>query len=123
HEALVLAKTHGLQRPFLLVPRDDVAAIGELVPRFGELFTSELAGYDSLFGAPAPVVELSRGELRVLEALAEGQPVVAVASRLFVSSNTVKTQLRAIYRKLGVHDRRQAVERGRELGLLPDVPV
>lgn len=123
HEAVVLAKAHGLLRPFLLVPRDDVAAIGELVPRFEEFFAAQLPGYDSLFDAPAAAVELSRGELRVLEAIAEGQPVVAVASRLFVSANTVKTQLRAIYRKLGVHDRRQAVERARELGLLPEVPV
>lgn len=123
HEAVVLAKTHGLLRPLLLVPREDVAAIGELVPRFEEFFTEALAGQESLFGAPAAAVELSRGELRVLEALADGQPVVAVASRLFVSANTVKTQLRAIYRKLGVHDRRQAVERARELRLLPEPRV
>lgn len=123
HDAVVMAKTYGLIRPFLLVPRADLEAIGELVPRFGEFFAQPaLAGRASLFGAPAPVVELSRGELRVLEAIAEGQPVVAVASRLFVSSNTVKTQLRAIYRKLGVHDRRQAVERARELRLLPEEP-
>ena len=81
-----------------------------------------LRGQADLFGTPAPQVELSRGELRVLEAIAEGQPVVAVASRLFVSANTVKSQLRAIYRKLGVHDRQRAVDRARELRLLPVAP-
>lgn len=123
HNAVALAHTHGLVRPFLLVPRTDLQSIATLVPRMHELLGEPpLLNQADLFGTPAPVVELSRGELRVLEAIAEGQPVVAVASRLFVSANTVKSQLRAIYRKLGVHDRGRAVERARELRLLPDTP-
>lgn len=123
HHALALAHTHGLVRSYVLVPRGDLEAIAELVPRMQELLGEPpLRGQADLFGTPAPQVELSRGELRVLEAIAEGQPVVAVASRLFVSANTVKSQLRAIYRKLGVHDRQRAVDRARELRLLPVAP-
>jgi len=36
-----------------------------------------------------------------------------------MSVNTVKCHLKAIYRKLDAADRRRAVERGRELGLMP----
>jgi LuxR family maltose regulon positive regulatory protein len=41
-----------------------------------------------------------------------------IAAELFVSVNTVKTHLKAIYRKLDVEDRRGAVRRARELSLL-----
>jgi LuxR family maltose regulon positive regulatory protein len=41
-----------------------------------------------------------------------------IASELFLSVNTVKTHLKAIYRKLDVVDRRAAVGRARELSLL-----
>jgi LuxR family maltose regulon positive regulatory protein len=37
---------------------------------------------------------------------------------VFVTTNTVKTHLRAIYRKLDVARRREAVERARDLRLL-----
>ncbi|UTT57810.1 helix-turn-helix transcriptional regulator [Cellulosimicrobium cellulans] len=42
-----------------------------------------------------------------------------VAADLFVSVNTVKAHLKSVYRKLGVGSRREAVRRGRELGVVP----
>ena len=41
-----------------------------------------------------------------------------IAEDLYVSVNTVKSHLRSIYRKLDVANRREAVERARELSLL-----
>ncbi|MCT1355022.1 LuxR C-terminal-related transcriptional regulator [Gordonia sp. p3-SID1431] len=41
-----------------------------------------------------------------------------IAADLFVSVNTVKTHQQAIYRKLGVSSRRDAVDRAREHNLL-----
>jgi LuxR family maltose regulon positive regulatory protein len=41
-----------------------------------------------------------------------------IATELFLSRNTIKSQANAIYRKLGTSTRSQAVNRSRELGLL-----
>jgi LuxR family maltose regulon positive regulatory protein len=41
-----------------------------------------------------------------------------IGADLFVSVNTVKAHLRSLYRKLGVTNRREAVERARAIGLL-----
>jgi LuxR family maltose regulon positive regulatory protein len=41
-----------------------------------------------------------------------------IAAELFVSLNTIRTHMRHVYTKLGVHNRGDAVERARALGLL-----
>jgi LuxR family transcriptional regulator, maltose regulon positive regulatory protein len=41
-----------------------------------------------------------------------------IAEKLYVSANTVKTHARAIYRKLDVSTRDDAVNRGRDAGIL-----
>ena len=62
---------------------------------------------------------LSRAETRVLELLPERLSNEEMAARLFVSVNTVRSELHTLYRKLGVGSRAQALRRARELGLLP----
>jgi LuxR family maltose regulon positive regulatory protein len=61
---------------------------------------------------------LSLGERRVLRALCGPLTLREIASELYVSHNTVKTQVRAIFRKLDAHDRSAAVARARECGVL-----
>jgi LuxR family maltose regulon positive regulatory protein len=64
------------------------------------------------------VVPLTSAELRVLRYLPTHLSFQAIAEELFVSRNTVKTQAIAIYRKLGVSSRGDAVSYATELGLL-----
>jgi LuxR family maltose regulon positive regulatory protein len=65
-----------------------------------------------------PFWELSERELAVLRLLASNLSQREIAAELYVSFNTVKTHTRAIFRKLGVASRAEAVARARELGLL-----
>jgi LuxR family maltose regulon positive regulatory protein len=57
-------------------------------------------------------------ERRVLRALSGPITLREIADELFVSHNTVKTQVRAIFHKLDAHDRSVAVARARAHGVL-----
>jgi DNA-binding NarL/FixJ family response regulator len=72
---------------------------------------------------PVLVETLSERELEVLQLIAQGLTNQEIASRLFVSLNTVKAHTRNIYGKLDVHSRTQAVARSGELGLLAHGPA
>lgn len=61
---------------------------------------------------------LTMAELRVLRFLPSHLSFPEVSGRLQVSTNTIKTQAHAVYRKLDVSSRSQAVARAREIGLL-----
>jgi len=65
------------------------------------------------------VEPLSERELEVLQLIAKGLTNQEIASRLFLSLNTIKVHTRNIYGKLGVNSRTQAVARARALGILP----
>ena len=67
----------------------------------------------------APLLEpLSDREQAILRYLPTALSNREIAAELFVTTNTVKTHLRSIYRKLDVARRREAVERARDLRLL-----
>jgi LuxR family maltose regulon positive regulatory protein len=68
--------------------------------------------------ATAGASTLTSAELRLLPYFQTHLMHKEIAQRLFVSTNTVKTQTRTIYRKLDVTSRAGAVERARQLGLL-----
>ena len=61
---------------------------------------------------------LTDRELAILRLLPAPTPQRELASVLFVSPNTLRTHLRAIYRKLGAESRDDAVIRARERGLI-----
>ena len=60
---------------------------------------------------------ISGSETRVLRYLPTNLRVPEIADQLTLSVNTVRTHIRHLYEKLGVHDRTEAVERSRALGL------
>ena len=63
-------------------------------------------------------MSLTGAELRLLPFLATHLMFPEIASRLFISRNTVKSEAVSIYRKLGVSSRSEAIERAVEVGLL-----
>ena len=61
---------------------------------------------------------LTAAELRVLHLLPTHLSFSEIADRLFVSTNTAKSHARAIYRKLDVSSRAEAVETAQAAGLI-----
>jgi LuxR family maltose regulon positive regulatory protein len=87
------------------------AVVGELLDVFADRAPAR--------HAVAPLLEpLSDREQAILRYLPTSLSNREIAAELFVTTNTVKTHLRSIYRKLDVARRREAVERARDLRLL-----
>ena len=123
--ALELAEPDGLIWPFAVTPAK------QLLERHPRRRTAHAALLNEVLaviaGAPpparrtdaaAPLEELTEAELRVLRYLPSNLSAPDIARELYLSLYTVKTHIRHIYSKLGVHARTGAVERARELGLL-----
>jgi DNA-binding CsgD family transcriptional regulator len=62
---------------------------------------------------------ITRRELEILELIASGLSNREIAEKLFVSENTVKTHSSRLFDKLSARRRTQAVQLGKELGLIP----
>jgi LuxR family maltose regulon positive regulatory protein len=94
-----------LRRPRLGALLDEVSSLRRVLessPRVGA------AG-----GSP-----LTSAELRLLPYLQTHLTIREIGERLFVSRNTVSSEVSSIYRKLGVSSRHDAVQRATEVGLL-----
>lgn len=62
---------------------------------------------------------ITKRELEILELIAQGMSNREIAEKLFVSENTVKTHSSRLFDKLSAKRRTQAVQIGKELGLIP----
>jgi two-component system, NarL family, response regulator LiaR len=88
-------------------------AVVEALQALADGQTVETEGFrGGMQGAwPGSQWRLSSRESEVLALLATGMPNQAIADALFVSENTVRTHLKAVFRKLSVTNRSQAVAR------------
>ncbi|XVV16023.1 LuxR C-terminal-related transcriptional regulator [Actinoplanes sp. CA-131856] len=108
-----LAASDRITWPFHRFPGRSVAALRQRRRLAAE------AGPGRADPAVPPLAEaLSHREVEVLHFLPTLLTVNEIADSLNISVNTVKVHLRAIYRKLGVGRRREAVLTARERGLL-----
>ena len=91
-------------------------------PQLAGYVTRILSAFEPVTRKPRQVdglVEpLTEREMEVLRYIAEGCSNPEIASRLFLSPNTLKAHAQNIFMKLNVHNRLQAVNRARELGLI-----
>ena len=62
---------------------------------------------------------ITRRELEILGLVAQGLSNREIAGKLYVSENTVKTHCSRAFDKLGAKRRTQAVQLGKDFGLLP----
>ena len=92
---------------------------GTLAPRLLEQAESALRLVVDVSGArPVVIDELTAREQAVLGLFPTGLSTREIGDELGISRDTVKTHTKRIYQKLGVSSRRDAVARGRDLGLL-----
>ena len=128
-QALALAEPHRAYRPFLDMGGDVHSAIAILVapasPAAGfaarvreHLISRPLARLPDAAPGGRETPALTASELSVLRLLRSHMTNQEIADALYLSVNTVKTHLRAVYHKLGVSSRREAVDRGRRLHML-----
>lgn len=119
-EAIAVATDSELFQPFALLPRPLLEAMVPAVPELAAVLARlDDAGVRAdVFPVPSVVAELSEREREVLETLAVSDSLGAVAKRLYLTTNTVKTHLRSIYRKLGTHSGAETIQRAIECGLI-----
>lgn len=130
-EALIEAHPHGFVRIFIdkgtnLIPLLHIAASSQLLPEYSRSLLAEFRDVvpSPSFPSPPNLVNrslaetMSEREIEVLQLLADGLTYQEIAQTMFVSVNTVKSHLKSIYGKLGVHNRREAVARARVLQLI-----
>lgn len=119
-EALVLAGSHGLLRPFVAGGQELHDLLAQGAGRFGRLEALAERVRAATAGRPEQqnLELLTARELELLVELPSMRTAEEIASSMFVSVNTVKTHLRGIYRKLGVANRREAILLARRRGLI-----
>lgn len=121
-QADALQNHHGVAAHLDLVPAPDREALTGLADGAGQ---NDMARHlrewtAAVVPAMTPVVSLTKREQVVLEALVSAPSREEIAAALSVSTNTVKSQLRSVYRKLGVTTREAALRAAIDHELIGD---
>ncbi len=94
-------------------------ALVDSVPKLRDLMRSfDRTGVAPIYPDALDLVTISPREAAVLNALVGARTLDDVAAVLVVSKNTVKSQVRSLYAKLGVHNRQDLLLEARRLGFL-----
>ena len=96
---------------------DDLTDSGR-VPVLADEVEQELEAAKARAGGGEVLEPPSEAELAVLRLLATDMTMREIGEHLFLSPNTIRSHRRALYHKLGVHSRAEAVARATALGLL-----
>jgi LuxR family maltose regulon positive regulatory protein len=117
--ALTLAEPDGLVYPFMRAGAL-VADLIDQLPGAGNGFRRLVVARGRAASPPreGPTDGLTPRELELIAYLPTRLTIADIAERCFVSTNTIKTHLGHIYRKLEVQGRDAAVDRANELGLI-----
>ena len=105
----------GVDLQLLLDPVCDRPALGTLVDEVADLRRAVTPGTPEAVAGGTP---LTPAELRLLPYLQTHLTIREIGERLFISRNTVSTEVGSIYRKLGVSSRGDAVAQAMKIGLL-----
>jgi LuxR family maltose regulon positive regulatory protein len=122
--ALALAESMDVLRPLATGPPEVIELLTRHLGSFGERESTVLrvlAARNAL-GTDAHPVSLTERERAVLNMLPTQRSFEEIALDLTVSHSTVKTHVRALYGKLGVNSRRDAVVAARRRGILSPDP-
>jgi DNA-binding NarL/FixJ family response regulator len=121
---LPVALLPGRHRSAFLVRSSDASSWDDVLD--GQVLLDRLRDLPGVFPGDGLLVDLTRREREVLSSLAETSSMAELATLFTLSLSTVKKQVNAIYRKLRVHTRSEALTTATELGLLrlrPDLGV
>jgi ATP/maltotriose-dependent transcriptional regulator MalT len=114
--ALDLIETHGLPLLLARIPRDSFETLVGLPGcRVSDETLRLVRSTNALTITANPAALLSPRERDVLRRLVAGASVDEIASEQFVTRNTVKTQVRSIYRKLGTTSREETIRVARTI--------
>ncbi len=124
-DELVFAAMKAGARGYLVKTTDDdeivraVQAIGAGEAIFSATIAQRMMGYFTAISSSKAVLfpQLTDRERDVLELMATGLDNTSIAHRLSLSQKTVRNRVSAIFTKLQVADRAQAIVRAREAGL------
>ncbi|QBJ98422.1 LuxR family transcriptional regulator [Rhodococcus sp. ABRD24] len=114
--ACSIADQTGLLRPFTTIATPDIEKLESTAITTSSALAEfvKSAGSQS-FPKSVHIVALTGRERRVLSLLALGMSSTGMADRLHVSTNTVKSQLRSLYKKLDAHSRDEALAKAHAL--------
>ena len=82
-----------------------------------ELLVLEVKVRDEIYFRQPQTTTLTKAELRVLDRIIKGELTREISRHLHISEATVKTHLSAIYRKLRVRNRAEAIRKALTEGL------